>query len=205
MITQDCTHLEQGSEEWRLARLGYVSASSIGQVMAKGAGKTRQAYLEKVVAERLTQELGDGFTNASMEWGVQNEAHARATYEVMNSVFVDKTGFWKHPTIQWLGASPDGLVGDDGLIEIKCPNTTTHIAYIKDGKCPAEYYKQIQCQLWVTGRKWCDFISYDPRVKKTNLQIFICRVERDEELIAEMESEVHKFLADVEAYIKELP
>jgi putative phage-type endonuclease len=205
MINQDGIHLEQGSDEWRKARLGHVSASSIANVMAKGAGKTRQSYLEKIVAERLTQELGEGFTNASMEWGVENEAIARATYEVMTGVFVEKTGFWKHPTIEWLGASPDGLVADDGLIEIKCPNTTTHLAYIKDGKCPAEYYKQIQCQLWITGRKWCDFISYDPRLKKESLRIFIFRVERDEVLIAQMEQEVIAFLADVESYIKELP
>jgi putative phage-type endonuclease len=205
MITQDALEVEQGSDEWRKARLGYVSASSISAVMAKGAGKTRQSYLEKIVAERLTQEIGEGFSNASMEWGTQTEPQARMAYEVSCETFVTKTGFHKHPTIEWLGVSPDGLVNDDGLVEIKCPNTTTHLSYIKEAKCPAEYYKQIQCQLWVTGREYCDFISYDPRIKKEALQLFVVRVERDEQLIAEMESEVIKFLADVENYIKELP
>ena len=205
MIIQDALDVEQGSDEWRKARLGHVSASSIAAVMAKGAGKTRQSYLEKIVAERLTQEIGEGFSNSSMEWGTATEPQARMAYEVLCETFVTKTGFHKHPTIEWLGVSPDGLVDDDGLVEIKCPNTTTHIAYIKDGKCPAEYYKQIQCQLWVTGRKYCDFISYDPRIKNEALRLFVVRVARDEELITEMQKEVIKFLVDVERYIKELP
>ena len=205
MIIQDALEVEQGSEQWRKAKLGHVSASSIAAVMAKGAGKTRQSYLEKIVAERLTQEVGEGFSNASIEHGVLTEPQARMAYEVLHETFVSKTGFHKHPTIEWLGVSPDGLIDDDGLVEIKCPNTTTHIAYIKDGKCPAEYYKQIQCQLWVTGRKYCDFISYDPRIKNDALRLFVVRVARDEELIAEMEKEVLKFLEDVEKYIKELP
>ena len=206
MITQDALEVEQGSDQWRIARLGYVSASSVSAVMAKGAGKTRQSYLEKIVAERLTQEIGEGYSNASMEWGTQTEPQARMAYEVSCETFVTKTGFHKHPTIEWVGVSPDGLLdAENALVEIKCPNTTTHLSYIKEGKCPAEYYKQIQCQLWVTGRAYCDFISYDPRIKKEALQLFVIRVERDEELIAEMESEVIKFLADVENYIKELP
>lgn len=205
MITQDAINVEQGSDEWRLARLGHVSASSISAVMAKGAGKTRQSYLEKIVAERLTQEIGEGYSNASMEWGTQTEPQARMAYEVSRGTFVTKTGFHKHPTIEWLGVSPDGLVGDDGLVEIKCPNSTTHLSYIRENKCPSEYYKQIQCQLWVTGRQWCDFVSFDPRIKKESLQLFVIRNVRDEELIKEMQSEVIKFLDDVETYIKELP
>jgi putative phage-type endonuclease len=206
MITQDALEVEQGSDEWRKARLGYVSASSISAVMAKGAGKTRQSYLEKIVAERLTEEIGEGFSNASMEWGTQTEPQARMAYEVSCETFVTKTGFHKHPTIEWVGVSPDGLLdAENALVEIKCPNTTTHLSYMKEGKCPAEYYKQIQCQLWVTGRAYCDFISYDPRLKNQNLRLFVIKVKRDEELIAEMESEVIKFLADVEKYIKELP
>jgi putative phage-type endonuclease len=205
MITQDALEVEQGSDEWRKARLGYVSASSVSAVMAKGAGKTRQSYLEKIVAERLTREIGEGYSNASMEWGTQTEPQARMAYEVSCETFVTKTGFHKHPSIEWLGVSPDGLVGEDGLVEIKCPNTSTHLGYIKEGKCPSEYYKQIQCQLWVTGRKWCDFVSFDPRIKKETLKLLVVRVQRDEQLIAEIEAEVIKFLADVEKYIKELP
>ncbi len=206
MIIQDALDVEQGSDEWRRARLGFVSASSIAAVMAKGAGKTRQSYLEKIVAERLTQEIGEGYSNASMEWGTQTEPQARMAYEVSKETFVTKTGFHKHPTINFVGVSPDGLLDEENaLVEIKCPNSTTHLSYIKEGKCPAEYYKQIQCQLWVTGREYCDFISYDPRIKKEALQLFVVRVARDEELIAEMEKEVVKFLDDVEKYIKELP
>jgi putative phage-type endonuclease len=161
-LNQDTRLLEQGTHEWKLARLGHVSGSSVADVMAKGkSGEaiTRKKYKTRLVAERLTNEVSESYTNASMEWGVATEPMARQAYEVSHETFVDKTGFWKHPTIKWLGCSPDGLVGDDGLVEIKCPNTTTHIDYLWADEVPSEYYKQIQCQLWVTGRQWCDFIS----------------------------------------------
>lgn len=203
MIIQDAIHYEQGSEDWHKARLGYVSASSISDVMAKGKGVTRRNYLMKIVAERLTKQIGEKYSNASMEWGTNTEPLARMAYENKHDRFVDKTGFWKHPTIEWLGASPDGLVDDDGLIEIKCPNTTTHIEYIFEDKVPNEYYKQIQCQLFVTGRKWCDFISYDPRLPEKS-QLFVKRTERDELLIAEMKQEVVLFLDEVKQMIKRL-
>ena len=195
MIKQDCLHIEQGSDEWKLARLGYITASNIDAVMAKGKGISRKNYLNKVVAERLSGLAGESYSNSAMEWGVQTEPLARIAYEVSRETLVEQIGFYKHPTIQFVGVSPDGLVGDDGLVEIKCPNTTTHIDYIDNGKVPSEYYKQIQCQLWVTGRQWCDFISFDPRIKR---KLFVIRANRDEELIKEMEAEVLLFLQDVQ-------
>ena len=202
-LNQDTRLLEQGTHEWKLARLGHVSGSSVADVMAKGkSGEaiTRKKYKTRLVAERLTNEVSESYTNASMEWGITTEPMARQAYEVSHETFVDKTGFWKHPTIKWLGCSPDGLVGDDGLVEIKCPNTTTHIDYLWADEVPSEYYKQIQCQLWVTGRQWCDFISYDPRLPKKN-QLFVKRCNRDETLIATMEVEVLAFLGEVEVMI----
>jgi putative phage-type endonuclease len=206
MIIQDALDVVQGTDEWKIAKLGHISASNIDAVMAKGrAGEseTRRKYKLKLIAERLSGEIQESYSNQAMLHGVETEPLARTTYEIKTQNFVDLTGFWKHPTIQWLGVSPDGLVGDDGLVEIKCPNTSTHISYIENG-CPSEYYKQIQCQLWVTGRKWCDFISFDDRIKVAHRKIYIHRVERDEPLISEMEAEVVKFLNEVEDKIKEL-
>jgi predicted phage-related endonuclease len=108
-----------------------------------------------------------------------------------------------HPDINWLGASPDRLVGEDGLLEIKCPNTTTHLTNIFENRIPSEYIKQIQCQLWVTGKQWCDFVSFDSRVGKKN-ELFVCRVERDDALIETMRSEVLQFLDEVETLVKQL-
>ena len=199
--------VEQGSDTWHQLRLGHVTASNIAEVMSKGKGNTeaigRYKYKVKLVAERMTGKSGESFTNAAMEWGSEQEQFAAIEYEAAKEVFVEKTGFWPSEEVKWLGVSPDRLVGDDGLVEFKCPNTTTHLQYLFDNKVPTEYYKQIQCQLWVTGRTWCDFVSYDPRLPKRN-QMLIIRVERDEEFIAEMKAEVEKFLAEVESLITKL-
>lgn len=196
----DPKNVEQGTDAWRELRLGHVTASSVADIMAKGKlgeAESRRKYKMRIVAERLTKMGQESYMNAAMEWGVEQEPYARMAYEVAAEVLVDKTGFWHHPTIDWVGVSPDGLVGDDGLVEIKCPNTTTHLDYIDDDKVPAKYFKQIQCQLWVTGRQWCDFVSFDPRLPHST-QLFIKRCERDEEFIAEMETEVRNFLTEVE-------
>ena len=198
--------LVQGSLEWKLAKLGHVSGSSIADVMAKGkSGEaiTRKKYKTRLVAERLTGEVQESYTNASMEWGTQNEPFARQAYEVAKEVFVDKTGFWKHPSIKWIGVSPDGLVGKDGLVEIKCPNTTTHLDYLLADQVPTEYYKQMQMQMWVTNREWCDFISYDPRLPQKN-RLFIKRLYRSNDTISDMEVEVKQFLSEVESLIEKL-
>ena len=207
MNNQPYINIEQGSDEWKTARLGHVTASNMAEVMskAKGTGEAvgRYKYKVRLVAERLTQTAGESYSNAAMEWGVEQEQFACIAYESILETFIDKTGFWLHPTIQWLGVSPDRLVGTDGLIEVKCPNTTTHLNYLFENKIPTDYYKQIQCQLWVTGRQWCDFVSYDPRLPKRN-QLLIIRTGRDESLIKEMEAETLQFLSEVNQLIIKL-
>ncbi len=206
-MNQPYINLEQGSDEWKQARLGHVTASNMAEVMSKGKGTAeavgRYKYKVRLVAERLTMTAGESYSNAAMQWGIEQEQFACIAYEAQKETFVDKIGFVLHPEIKWLGVSPDRIVGNDGLIEVKCPNTTTHLDYLFDNKVPAEYYKQIQCQLWVTGRQWCDFVSYDPRLPKRN-QLLIVRTERDEKLIAEMKTETEKFLAEVETLIIKL-
>jgi putative phage-type endonuclease len=197
-------YLEQGSPEWRQARLGHISGSNIADVMSKGKGIGRKNLMMRLVAERMTGVAPESYTNASMEWGTTQEPFARMEYEVSRETFVEKTGFWKHPIIQWLGASPDGLVGDDGLVEIKCPNSTTHLEYIFNDEVPSEYYKQIQCQLWVTNREWCDFVSYDSRIMKQSKRLFIKRCFRSNDTIADMEIEVKAFLTELEGLIMKL-
>lgn len=206
-MNQPYINIEQGSDEWKVARLGHVTASNMADVMSKGKGNAeaigRYKYKVRLVAERLTQTAAESFSNAAMEWGVEQEQFACIEYESRLETFVDKTGFWLHPDIKWLGVSPDRLVDSDGLIEVKCPNTTTHLNYWLENKIPTDYYKQIQCQLWVTGRQWCDFVSYDPRLPKRN-QLLVIRAERDESLIKEMEAETLKFLEEVESLIIKL-
>lgn len=196
--------LEQGSREWRQARLGHISGSNIADVMSKGKGVGRKNLMMRLLAERVTGVVPESYTNSAMEWGTEQEPFARMEYEVSRETFVEKTGFWKHPTIPWLGASPDGLVDKEGLVEIKCPNSTTHLEYIFNDQVPSEYYKQIQCQLWVTDRMWCDFVSYDPRMIKQSKRLFIKRCDRDDELIKQMEVEVKAFLLELDDLIIKL-
>jgi len=206
MIEQLYKDIEQGTDAWKAARLGHVTASNMVDVMAKGKSgeaTTRYKYKVKIVAERLTGTIPESYSNSAMEWGIEQEQFAVMAYEARADVLTDKTGFWLHPSIKWVGVSPDRLVGDNGLVEVKCPNTTTHLDYIFQGKVPAEYVKQVQCQLWVTGREWCDFISFDPRLPERN-QLLIVRTFRDEELIKEMEAETLKFLEEVESLIIKL-
>jgi putative phage-type endonuclease len=205
-IIQDAVNLEQGTDEWKIARLGYVSASNLDAVMAKGkSGEaiTRKKYKVRLAAERLTGEITESYSNASMEWGVVNEEKAAMAYEVSKDTFLDRTGFWKHPTIPWLGCSPDRLVGGDGLVEIKCPDSSTHIDYWLAKQVPSEYVKQVQGQIWVMEREWCDFVSFDPRMPEKN-RLLVVRAYRDETLIKQMQEEVEKFLDEVEQLIIKL-
>lgn len=135
-----------------------------------------------------------------MQWGIDNEAQARVAYEVASGNFVDQIAFVDHPTIAWFGASPDGLVNDDGLVEIKCPNSATHWSYIKDDGPPNKYYIQMQAQMACTGRSWCDFVSFDPRMPERS-RLFIKRVMREDSYIADMEAEIKKFLSEVETEV----
>jgi putative phage-type endonuclease len=152
----------------------------------------------QIIAERITGRVSESFSSAAMEWGTEQEPFARMRYAADTGRIVDEAEFYTHPTIKWLGASPDGLLNDTGgLLEIKAPNTQTHLGYLLDKKAPAAYINQMQTQMWVTGRAWCDFVSFDPRVPN-HLQLFIVRLDRDDDLIERMETEVHKFLSEVE-------
>jgi putative phage-type endonuclease len=195
--------IEQGSPEWFALRAGKVTASRVSDVMAKPTTAAYQNYMADLIAERLTSVKTESFTNAAMQWGVDHEAQARVEYEVKTGSLVEQVAFVDHPTIQMFGCSPDGYVGEDGLIEIKCPNTSTHIDYIRQDKAPAKYVNQMQCQMAVTGRKWCDFVSFDPRLPD-GLQLFIVRLERDDEYISKMESVVQEFLNEVNSAVSGL-
>jgi len=198
--------MEQGSDAWFNIRIGKVTASRVADVLAKtktGYSTTRDNYMAQLVCERLTGQKGESFTNAAMQHGTETEPLAKAAYEARYDVLVDEVGFVSHPTIEMSGASPDGLVGDDGLIEIKCPNTATHIETLLSESVPNKYYTQMQFQIACTGRKWCDFVSFDNRLP-TELQMFVKRVPRDEMYIKLIEDEIVKFLAELDTKINQL-
>ena len=198
--------IEQGSVEWHLSRLGKVTASRVSDVISKGKSgesASRRNYRTELLVQRLTGQPGESFTNAAMEWGTATEPLARIAYEAEMGVFVDQVAFIDHPSIVQFGCSPDGLVAQDGLIEIKCGNTATHIDWMLDGKPPTKHIPQMQCQMAVTGRQWCDFVSFDPRLPD-DLQLFVVRLERDQEYIEAMEAEVQKFLSEVDEMFKKL-
>ena len=198
--------IEQGTTEWHLQRLGKVTASRVADVLSKGKSgesASRKNYRTELLVQRLTGQPGESFTNAAMEWGTATEPLARIAYEAEMGVFVDQVAFIDHPSIAQFGCSPDGLVAQDGLIEIKCGNTATHIDWMLDGKPPTKHIPQMQCQMAVTGRQWCDFVSFDPRLPD-DLQLFVVRLERDEEYIEAMESEVKKFLSEVDEMFTKL-
>ena len=198
--------IAQRSPAWFAQRCGSVTASMMTAVLAKGkAGEalTRENYRWKIVAERLTGKTEQSFSSAATNWGTEKEPFARQAYEAHAGVLVDEAPFCTHPTIKWLGASPDGFV-HDGLIEIKCPfKTEIHLGYRLQNQCPPRYVAQVQCQLWVTERDWTDFVSFDPRLPE-RLQLFVFRVQRDDRLIKDMEKETIKFLAQVEETINKL-
>jgi putative phage-type endonuclease len=168
-----------------------------------GPSAGRANYLAELICERLTGQQADRFSNAAMEWGTVTEPHARAAYEFLTDAAVVETGLVDHPSIPMFGASPDGLVGDDGLIEIKCPNTATHIETLLSEAVPYKYVTQMQVQMLCTGRAWCDFVSFDPRLPP-DLQIWIKRVPADAEYQAEITTEVTKFLGDLDGKIAAL-
>ena len=198
--------MEQRSTEWFTARLGKVTASRVADVIAKtktGYSTSRENYMAQLVCERMTGTQGENYSNAAMQWGTDQEPLARAAYEAIKDVLVDEVGFITHPLINAAGASPDGLVGDDGLIEIKCPNTATHIDTLLSDKVPSKYNTQMQWQMACTGRKWCDFVSFDPRMPD-GLQIFIQRVDFDEQYVKMLEAEITEFLGELETKIEKL-
>jgi hypothetical protein len=165
--------------------------------------KKREDYLMEVVCSRLTGLSPDNYVSPAMQWGIENEPFARAAYEMAQDVMVATAGFAMHPRIKWFGASPDGMIGDDGLLEIKCPTSAVHLGYVLGGQVPIDYMPQMLAEMSCTERKWVDFVSYDPRMP-ANLQLFIKRWDRDEPLIAAMEEQVETFLEEVEAKMAEI-
>jgi len=187
-------NIYQGSDEWLELRSGKVTASNFSKVLSKGAGKTRNSYMYQLAADILTGAPTETYKNAAMEWGNECEPQARAMYELESDVDVEEVAFIHGP--EMVGVSPDGLVGDSGLLEIKCPATTTQIERYLSGKFPTTYKAQVQGQLWVAEREWCDFVSFDPRID--GAASYMClRVERDEDYIKNLSVEVDRFIEDL--------
>lgn len=198
--------VEQRTDDWFAARAGKATASSIYKIMARtktGFGADRANYMAQLVSERLTGVRTETFTNAAMQWGVETEAQARAAYMDATGEDVAEIGFIDHPTVLMSGASPDGIVGFDGLLEVKCPNTATHIATLRGAPIDRKYLLQMQWQMACAERDWCDFVSYDPRLPEP-MRLHVRRVERDPALIAEIEAEVTAFLTEVDETVADL-
>lgn len=196
--------MEQRSEEWFQARLGKVTASRVADVLAKiksGESASRRNYKIQLVSERLTGERQETYVNQAMQDGIDREQFAKDKY-VQQFGEVEEVGFIQHPTLE-AGASPDGLIGTDGIIEIKCPLPSTHTEILMTQEVPSKHLPQIQFQLLVTGRKWCDFVSYNPMFPE-NLQVFVRRVFANKEYQQELEDEVKQFLKEVNDVIKKL-
>lgn len=196
----------QGSPEWFAIRCGKVTASRVADVVARtktGWGASRANYMIELVAERLTGEPTKGHVSRAMQWGSDTEVEARRAYEFYRDADVVATGFVPHPHVEHSGASPDGLVGDDGLVEIKCPNVATHIDTLLSATVPDEYVTQMYWQMACTGRQWCDFVSFDPRMPEA-MRLFVRRVQRDGLAIAQLEKLVTAFLDELDAKVAAL-
>lgn len=200
------SEIEQGSADWHRMRLGKVTASRVADIVAKtgtGYSTSRANYAAQLIAERLTGEPTESFTNAAMQWGTDHEPDARLAYEFRTDAEVEQVAFVDHPIIAMSGASPDGLIGADGLLEIKCPITATHLETLRGRAIPSKYQTQMLWQMACTGRQWCDYVSYDPRLPE-QMRLYVERLTRDEARIAELEAEVKAFLAEVDAAVFDL-
>lgn len=199
--------MEQRSDEWLSARLGRVTASRIADVVAKlkngKPGASRDTYMGQLIAEALSGEPQSSFSSQAMQWGTETEPMARSAYEFASGFSVEEAGFIEHPVIAASGASPDGLVSDSGLVEIKCPNTSTHIDTLIGASIPAKYTDQMQWQMSCTGREWCDFVSFDPRMPQ-EMNLFVKRIERDNGRIEFLENEVVEFISEMTGKIIKL-
>lgn len=198
--------MEQRSAEWFAVKCGKIGAGRVHDITTKtrtGYGASRANVMAEIVCERLTGRFTESFTTASMQWGIDQEAAARDLYSARTGQLIEEVGWVDHPTIADAGCSPDGLVGDDGLIEIKCPNTATALDYVLSRKIPARYQTQMQWQMACSSRAWCDFVSFDPRLPE-HLQMLVIRVERDDQCIKELEAEVRDFLVEVEQKVQQL-
>jgi len=190
---------EQGTEDWHSLRYGWTTASKFKDAMAGGAGKTRKSYMYQLAAEAITGQREEGFTSQYIEWGNETEPQARAMYELVNGVDVEEVAFIRLDGHK-IGCSPDGLVGTDGLVEFKCPKTTTQIETYLSGKMPAIHKAQVQGQMWISEREWCDFVSFDPRIDG-EASFFKIRVTRDDEYIKDLEEKIFKFADELEQMV----
>ena len=197
--------IPQDSPAWVAARVGCLGASQIGKAIAKtkaGWSESRHKLACEIVAERVTGAAMNHFVTDAMQWGIEHEQDACECYEAQTGNLVSKAGWFAHPKIEYLGATPDRLVGAEGLLEVKCPATPTYLKWRMAGYVPDEHQPQMLCQLACTGRKWVDFVAYDPRVLDTKLQIFVRRFEPPPEKIKEIEDQAIEFLAYVETLFK---
>jgi len=200
------TDIIQGTPEWHDIRRGKITGSKTVRIVPGVKGKylaSRKNYMAKLICEILTGETAEEFISEEMQWGTDNEPLARSAYEAITGNFVDEVGFIDHDIIQLFGSSPDGLIGEDGSIEIKCPNTATHIDTLINGKVKRDYIYQMQSLMMCGNRQWCDFISFDPRLSN-NLQLSIKRFNRDEVMIAEITMEVEKFKSELSEMLRKL-
>ena len=199
MGVNEFQNIEQGSDAWKKIRAGKVTASRVKDIVATtktGYSTSRDKYMTQLLLERLTNTVAESYSNDAMQWGVDNEPYARSAYESAKNVMVDQVAFVNHPTIEMAGASPDGLVNDDGLVELKCPMSHTHLESLLGG-LDDQYKTQVNWQMACTGAKWTDLCSFDPRFP-AELQLVIKRFERDDAYIATLEKEVIKFLTELD-------
>lgn len=208
ILTPTAFDVEHRSLEWRELRCGYITASRAADATAtvkKGEAAARRNYRTEVIAERLTKiPTPEGYVSREMRWGIEQEPFARAAYEMLRGILTEPGGFVVHPTIEGFGCSPDALVGLDGMAQIKCPNTSTHLEWMLAGGVPLEHTPQMLAEMACTGRQWSDFVSFDPRVPK-HLQLFVVRWQRDEKLISILEDEILKFSSDIAEVMDRLP
>lgn len=195
--------MEQRTDEWFRARLGKVTASRISDVLASKTTAGYQNYQAQLIAERLTGEPYESHVTTAMQWGIDKEEDARSLYEFMTDETVMEVGFVPHFIIKQSGASPDGLIGLNGQLEIKCPNTATHIKTLTTRKIEKKYRDQMTWQMACTGRHWCDFVSYDPRLPAEH-NLCVIRFKRDDEKVKELELAVKEFLEDLDDKIVQI-
>lgn len=195
--------IQQGTEEWMALRLGKLTASKVNDAMMAKSAAGYQNYRAQIICERLTGRPTETFKSAAMDQGTDTEPQARAMYTMTTGQMVQEVAFVEHPLISMAGASPDGLVGELGLVEIKCPQPTEHIRVMTGGAIKKAYREQMQWQMACTGREWCDFVSFCPDLPD-DLALHIVRIEADGEAILEMEDAVRAFLDDVEMMIHRL-
>lgn len=197
----------QGTQEWRDERCGMVTGSRFADVLSgkNGGSKTAESYMFELIAETITGIPAPEFYSKPTDWGKLHEAEARQAYVIFSGETLKETGFIRHPLWEGVGCSPDSMVGLDGILEIKCPyNSQVHLKTILDGRLPKDHEAQVQGNMWVTGRQWCDFVSYDPRMKEWGLDLFLLRVNRDDDFIEQISESVVRFRQQIDIKLKKL-